>query len=165
MRKINMKKQIVQLLTVLAIAGTFAIAVAAQTKSDNQNSETERSRCRENTIGGSYGTNITGTFIIPPPPGSTNPPTVIPLASVGRLTFDGVGNMWGKSTDSFGGEVTRYTATGTYTVARDCTGTLTINLSNGFVLANDIVIVDGGKEIYMIQTNPGAVITGIIKRQ
>ena len=163
MKKLNLKKQLVKLFTVLAIAGAFTLSAAAQTES-KQKTAPELRRCSEHTIGGSYGHNITGTFFLPPAPGSTNP-TPIPLASVGRMTFDGVGNVSGKDTNSFGGGVTRYPLNGTYTVERDCTGTLTLTLPDGFVITNDFIIVDGGKEIFLIQTNPGTVITGVLKQQ
>lgn len=165
MKKLNLKKQFVRLFAVLTIAGTFAIAIAAQTKIENQKFASETGRCRENTLNGSYGTNITGTFVIPSAPGSTNPPTIVPLASVGLLTFNGAGNVSGNDTNSFGGDVTRYSVTGVYTVNRDCTGTLNINLPNGFVITNDIVIVEEGKQINLIQTNPGTIVTGVLKRQ
>lgn len=164
MKKLNLKKQLVKLFMVLAIAGTFALSAAAQTASVKSGYAIQLRRCSENTIGGSYGSNITGTFFLPPALGSTNPTPVL-LASVGRMTFDGVGNVSGKDTNSFGGDVTRYPINGTYTVDRDCTGTLTINMPNGFVLTNDFVILDEGKEINLIQTNPGTVVTGVLKRQ
>lgn len=165
MKNINLKQTFAGLFAVLAIIGAMTFNAAAQNVSSNEIGANRRVRCNENTLGGSYGTNISGTFLLPPAPGSTNPPTAIPIASVGRLVFDGVGNVWGKDTNSFGGDVTRYPVSGTYTVDRDCTGTLTLNLSNGFVINNDLVIVDGGKEVFMIETNPGTVVTGVMKRQ
>lgn len=161
----NLKQTFAGLFAVLVIIGATAFIAAAQTTINNEMGANRRIRCNENTISGSYGTNITGTFLVPPAPGSTNPPTAVPFASVGRLTFDGVGNVSGRDTNSFGGDVTRNPTTGTYTVDRDCTGTLIVNLSNGFVINNDIVIVDGGKEIFLIQTNPGTIVTGVMKRQ
>lgn len=78
--------------------------------------------------------------------------------------FDGAGNFSGSDTNSFGGAVSTYPVSGTYTVERDCTGTLNVNLP-GFTITNNIVIVDEGKEILVIQTNPGTVVTGTMKRQ
>lgn len=121
-------------------------------------------RCSVRTIRGSYGSNITGAFILPPA-GSTQPPTSVPIASVSRLVFDGAGNVSGTDTNSFGGAVSTNAVTGTYTVNEDCTGTLDVTFPNGFTVANNTVIVDGGREISLIQTNPGAVITGVLKRQ
>lgn len=122
-------------------------------------------RCNLRTISGSYGSNITGTFFLPPPSGSSAPPTGVPLASVGRLVFDGIGTVSGTDTNSFGGTISVNNATGTYTVNDDCTGTLNVTFPNGFTITNNLVIVDGGKEFFVIQTNPGTVITGVFKRQ
>jgi hypothetical protein len=122
-------------------------------------------RCSPRTIRGSYGSHIKGTFILPPPAGSTQPPASVPLASVGRLVFDGVGAVSGTDTNSFGGTISTSAITGTYAVNEDCTGTLDVTFPTGFTVTNDIVIVDGGREIAFIQTNPGALVTGVFKRQ
>lgn len=111
-----------------------------------------------NTLRGGYGFNGTGLFFVAP--------TVsVPNAAVGRLVFDGAGNVTGNITNSFNGEIFRLPSNGTYTVNADCTGTLNITLLNGFVITNDIVIVDEGKEVDVIQTNPGTAFTAVLKRQ
>ncbi len=157
MKKINLKQMSQKLFAVLAIIGATTFIAVAQ---DN-NSTTEKTiaagRCGENTLRGGYGTHLSGTFFVSP----TMP---VPLASVGRLVFDGAGNFSGSDTNSFGGTVSTYPVSGTYTVERDCTGTLNVNLP-GFTITNNIVIVDEGKEIFVIQTNPGTVVTGTMKRQ
>lgn len=147
MKKNNFKQQLVRLFTVLTIAGTFALTAAAQTH-----------RCNLHSLSGSYGANITGTFFLSP----TMP---VPLASVGIETFDGAGNSAGSGTTSFNGMVSSGTDSGVYTVERNCTGTLTVTFSNGFVITNNFVLVDGGKELFIIQTTTGTVISGVMKRQ
>ena len=109
-------------------------------------------RCSAQSLKGSYGYLNTGTF------------AGTPLASVGAMAFDGVGAISGNDTNSFGGSVSSNPFGGSYTVNADCSGTL--NVSFGFFTVNNkFVIVDSGKEILMIETNPGAVATGVFKRQ
>lgn len=162
MKKLNLKQNFAGLFAVLTIFGATTLTAIAQdnnVKTENLiSNDTNRIRCGEHTLRGSYGTNISGTFFLSP----TMP---IPIASVGRLVFDGVGNVSGTDSNSFGGTFSRSAVTGTYTVEGDCTGTLTVTFPNGFVITNDIVIVDSGKEVSLIQTNPGAVVTGVLKRQ
>ncbi|HSR67053.1 MAG TPA: hypothetical protein VLU25_03865 [Acidobacteriota bacterium] len=117
--------------------------------------------CSEHMLRGSYGTNITGVFLEP-----TSDPQVLvskPLASVGILTFDGLGTVWGTDTNSFNGTVQVFSVTGSFFINDDCTGSLLVNLG-GFVISNDIVVLDRGREVFLIQTTPGAVVTGVLKR-
>lgn len=151
----------IRLFAVLAIVGATTFNAAAQDNNSTIFSSGGTNRqihCNGNTLRGSYGSLITGTFFL-------SPTVPLPVASVGRLRFDGVGNVTGTDSNSFGGSFSRYPLTATYTIERDCTGTLNLTLPNGYVITNDIVIVDGGKEIFLIQTNPGTVTSGVLKRQ
>jgi hypothetical protein len=69
---------------------------------------------------GDYGYSWTGTMFL-----STGP---VPVAAVGRSSFDDAGNMWGKQTVSRGGTITEFTLKGTYTFEPDCTGTITVEV-------------------------------------
>jgi hypothetical protein len=158
MKKLKLKQNLVKLITILAFAGTVALSTDAQTKNQKSNSEPFRDRCGESTLRGGYGSNITGSFFL-------SPTAFVPIASVGRMVFDGSGNVAGTDTNSFNGAISRYPFTGTYVVNNDCTGTLEITLANGFVITNDIVIVDDGSEVNLVQTNPGTAATGVLKRQ
>ncbi len=158
MKKNNLKKQFGRLFTVLAIAGTFVLAAAAQTKSDKKELTPPLRHCNLRSITGNYGLNITGAFVL-------SPTATALLVSVGQYSFDGAGSFSGSGTTSMNGDVGFGTSSGTYTVENNCTGTLTVTFSNGFVITNNIVIVDEGKEIYIIQTTPGTVISGVAKRQ
>jgi hypothetical protein len=111
-------------------------------------------KCNLLTVKGSYGYLNTGSF------------GVVPLASVGTITFDGAGLVSGNDTNSFGGTVSSNPFTGSYTVNADCTGTVAVSFFGGaFTINNNMVIVDNGKEIFVIETNPGSVATGVFKRQ
>jgi hypothetical protein len=92
----------------------------------------------------------------------------ISAAAVGVLVFDGAGNVSGHDTTSVNGNIIRRTFSGTYTVNPDCTGSITITFITGTpgrVSASDFVIVDGGKGLLLINTNPGEVIVGSARRQ
>lgn len=113
--------------------------------------------CSTRTLNGRYGYEFFGTFFVAP----SVPLTV---ASVGTMVFDGIGGVSGYDTNSFGGDVTSYPFSGSYTLAADCSGTISIDLAGGYVIENNIVVVNEGKEIFLIQTNQGTVTHGTIKR-
>ena len=86
-----------------------------------------------------------------------------PVAAIGRITFDGNGNVVGfyKAMDkgSLSGKVTYK---GTYTVEADGTGQLIIG---GGSYGNDFVIVDGGREIFGYDTWKPRIATVVFKKQ
>ncbi len=88
-----------------------------------------------------------------------------PAAAIGRVTFDGKGNLVGfyKATDkgSLSGKVTYK---GTYAVDADGTGQLTIIVGGGSY-SNDFVIVDGGREIFGYDTWKPRIATVVFKKQ
>lgn len=50
------------------------------------------------------------------------------FAGVGEYTTDGYGNLSGVETENFNGKVCQYTATGTYELRRDGTGTVSVTI-------------------------------------
>ena len=99
---------------------------------------------------GDYGYTWTGTMFLPTGP--------VPVAAVGRPTFDDAGNMWGKQTVSRGGTITEFTLKGTYTIEPDCTGTITVEV---YTLSGSLsstatwatVTVDNMAETYATMTS------------
>jgi galactose mutarotase-like enzyme len=92
------------------------------------------------------------------------------LANVGTQTFDGKGGTTGTATVSQNGNILKVTVTGTYTVNPNCTGSMTLSLSSPSLpvtLTNHaaFAIDDNGAEVRAIQTDPGAVLTVIGRRQ
>jgi hypothetical protein len=79
---------------------------------------------------------------------------------VGVATFDGAGNFTQTDNVSINGfpAIVNRPGSGTYSVNADCTGTQTLN-TGGMLLHNTFVIV--GKQSFSVQTDPGAVITGV----
>jgi len=74
---------------------------------------------------------------------------------VGVMVFDGVGGVYASNTGNAGGVVFRDGGSKvSYTLNRDCTGTLTFVFPQGTVHW-DIVVADSGKRILGIMTDPG----------
>src|ERR1022692_1290528 len=95
--------------------------------------------CNNNLIAGNYGFNLQGTKL-----GGTGP--IGQQVGVAMTQFDGQGSFTQIDTVTVAGEVvadyTHTPATGTYTVNSDCTGTFTINFTDGrpTVIANFVVV-------------------------
>ena len=109
--------------------------------------------CSNRLITGSYGFAIQGNKL--GGQGFTGP-----QVGVAMTTFDGKGGLTQIDTVTVSGEVvadfTHTPATGTYTVNSDCTGTFTINFTDGRppITAN-FVVVEGGLEIDTVVVSAG----------
>jgi len=91
--------------------------------------------------------------------------THTPGAGIGRVVFDGRGNLTGQETISFGGLILRPAVWGTYTVNADCTGSISMNIADAGTFPFDFVLVDAGRELRMLSTNQGDVAFNVWKRQ
>jgi hypothetical protein len=119
--------------------------------------------CSLATIHGTYGVWEQGTFV-----GKIdgNPPGIL-VAIVGRVTYDGAGNLSGTWFGSFGGSVTpTLPVTGTYTVSPDCIYSDEFSPGPGLVLHHSGPIVGGGifQEVHYIYTDAGTVMSGTLKK-
>ncbi len=110
--------------------------------------------CTEASLQGTYGFATSGTRV-----------GVGPLTVVGILTFDGAGNVSGHSKGSANGELGSGTLTGTYKVNSDCTSSVTLTSEGGAEDHLELVIVNAGSEYLFIKYDPGAVVTGVGKKQ
>lgn len=111
--------------------------------------------CSNRNLHGSYGLQTAGGIV-----GVSN------LAAVGRFIFDGQGNLAGTLLVRVNGNVNTFTITGTYSVAADCTVSDTWHLSNGAVSTHASVIVDNGREYFIVNTSAEPpVISGVGKKQ
>src|SRR5262245_49502969 len=108
--------------------------------------------CSNGTLKGSWGYYRTGT--------NNNVEVAGPYAGVGIMFADGNGNAKRRQTVSFNGSYEKNTASFQYKVQSDCTGKLLTSSGNEFAF---FVIVDGGKEFYMISKN-NQTIYGVGKR-
>jgi hypothetical protein len=149
MNMINFKIQ--GFVTTLIIGSVSALTIS-DAISQKVNAQATPS-CNNATIKGSYGDKTTGSGT---DPGTT---TSLPVAGVGLIKFDGKGNFQETSAISVNGEIyTNQTSSGTYSVKQDCTVQIvSASTSSG-------VIVDGGKEIFLIALVRGQVVTSTLKR-
>jgi hypothetical protein len=90
-----------------------------------------------------------------------------PLVSVSRITFDGEGAFTTNEIGRFNGNLIQRTFTGPYTVNDDCTGFL--DFSSGLTdppheVHGNFVIVDEGREFYILDNEEGWAGTGVGKR-
>jgi hypothetical protein len=109
--------------------------------------------CNNKLIAGSYGFTVQGTKL-----GGTGP--VGPQVGVAMAQFDGNGNFSQIDTVTIDGTVvadfTHTPATGTYTVNSDCTGTFTINFTDGRPpVVTSFIVVENGTEIDAVVTSAG----------
>jgi hypothetical protein len=144
----------------LALVATLMIAGPASA----QSLPTSRS-CNNWLIRGTYGFTIDGAKLAGPP-GTP----IGPQKGVAMTAFDGHGGLSQLDAVTVNGilvsDFTHPVATGTYHVRPDCTGTFTINFTDGRPPVNaSLVVVGGGYEIDTVVTSvgpPGAEQQGII---
>jgi len=85
-------------------------------------------------------------------------------AGIGIETFDGAGNSSSEGTRSLNGQIGPHKFTGAYTVNANCTGSIRLTYPNGQVGNLNIIVTDGGREIYWIVTDSGLTISGVKKK-
>ena len=111
-------------------------------------------RCNAATVKGHYGFTFSG-FVL-----DVNGNN-LPFAGTGVSTNDGEGNSSATVNGSFNGSFQSFPYTGTYVVNPDCSGSLTSTNGNANFL---LVVVNGGKEILGMATDPGDTWTIDLKR-
>ncbi len=130
--------------SLIIFASVFVLGVAPNLQAE------ENRECTNATLEGRYAAIQHGTFF--DDRGLS--------AGVGVMTFDGKGEWSNTVTYVNGRGVNRYaTASGTYMVNSDCTG------SGGPDLEFDLVIIDGGKEVHIVIASPDRVVTWTLKKQ
>jgi hypothetical protein len=154
-----MSKQIVT-----SAAGVLLLALAALGSSYAQSNS---SGCTNGLIAGNFGFTLQGTKLAGPGPTG-------PQVGVAMTHFDGKGGLTQTDTVTIDGDVvadfTHTPATGTYAVNPDCTGTFTIDFTDGrpTVVAN-FVVVENGNEIDSVVIsaggNQGILATGSIGKR
>ena len=88
------------------------------------------------------------------------------ITATGPITFDGRGSLFATYNVNLGGMPFKGQFIGTYTVADDCTGTVTLQLPKlGISTNGSFVIVNGGQETFFTGTDDGIAITGVTKKQ
>lgn len=137
------------LTTVAALTAAAAAAVAFATSAGATHAPAGQAASRRCGLA-----TLRGTYLFEGDGWSVSGSTTTPLAFAGSERYDGSGHVQGISTSSSGGTITRHTTfTGSYTLAADCTGTLTIGTSLHFGLYASPT----GATFTYIQTDPGSV--------
>ena len=115
--------------------------------------------CSAASLIGSYGYQISGSI-----------PGTVAIAGIARVVFDGHGNLIQIGSSQI--NVVNHppvvsldqTATGTYTVNPDCTGTETLEIG-GVLHHSRFVLVDHGRRVLDTSVDPGVVLNGIGEKQ
>ena len=91
---------------------------------------------------------------------------LVPEGVTGQDVIYGNGTFDSLATISIGGSIIPGDAApGTYTVNSDCTGTLTVHMTPPVPDVHlDIFVAPDGDAYYTIQTDPGNVLAGVIRR-
>jgi len=145
----------------LVVAVSAALLVLCPTSKHGVPVVHAQSGCSVASLSGNYG------FI--QPAGSVHlsakAPSV-PWQFAGLVTFDGAGNASASYAVSINGKIyTNQTVAGPYTVNSDCTGTVAWTSGNGAGLTYNTVLVDGGNEIFAVDTSTGDTASLIAKKQ
>jgi len=144
------------------IAGRGSLVPSAQAKDKDDEDENEgscQSNCSLRSLKGCFGTTINGNLVGGPLAG--------PVAGIALQKFDGEGGLTQVDTVSINGILIANgrSATGTYTVNPDCTGTATINFPAQPPLQLSFVLDDHRKELRAVTTNPGVTTTSVGRKQ
>ena len=124
-------------------------------------------RCTDKLIAGNYAFTVQGTKLAGAGPTG-------PMVGVAMTEFDGKGGLSQIDTVTIDGEVvadwTHTRATGTYSVNSDCTGTFTINFTDGRPpVGANFVVGENGDEIDTVVIsaggNQGVLATGSIGKR
>ena len=152
------------------IAKTFTIAaVTALALGVAPTARAHDKACSNATLKGTFTHNATG-FVTSPGSMAT------PFAAVSTITYDGNGAFTESGILSLDGNIVppqtdpalvqTVTGPGTYTVNSDCSGNYTVQIPPlGLTAHGFFVIDDGGNEFQLIETDPGTVVTGVVRRQ
>ena len=128
-------------LFVFAIAVGLLVALSSTASVEGHHHK----QCSNATLNGSFGYYRAGTIL---PDGG-------PLVAVGIFTYDGDGHTFGSESVNRNGELAfDQSGTGGYQVNPDCTGSL-LNEDGGEYAR--LVVVDGGKGIYILSESGNAV--------
>lgn len=125
------------------------IALAVLTLAATPALRADEDACSTRSMKGSFGYTVRGTT-----PANTQ------FAAVGRLTFDGQGQVTTVRTLSNAGAVARNdTGAGTYSLGSGCRGSFSIVAAGLGQLQVDIIVTGRGNQLRGIVTNPGFVLT------
>ena len=144
-KELIMKRNAIGKALTLAAVTALALAVAPTARAGEKG-------CSNATLKGTFAHTASGFEIAPPAIAG-------PVAGVGTDIFDGNGGSTATATVSLNGNIIPLTATGTYKVNPDCTGTYILPGTTLF-----FVITDSGNEIQAICIDSGVVLNHTFRR-
>jgi len=143
------------------LSGVLIAAAATLVSGSSRQAAVAEDGCSNHSLRGAYGFAVEGQAFNPPGPGYHE---FAEFADAGRIVFDGGGNLNGTDTESLNGLIsTGLTFSGTYSVQTDCTGTAVI--SGGITAKLRFMLVEGGQEVNVFDTDLGLVASGQITKQ
>ena len=87
-----------------------------------------------------------------------------PIDYLAQVILSGTGKVSGSGTFDVNGMIVSATIKGTYTENSDCTGTIQMKLPQSITLIFNSIVVNGGKEILLIETDPNTVVAGSMQQ-
>jgi len=103
-----------------------ALAIAIFSVASLLPTEAQAAQCSLSSVAGTWAYTYTGTAFVPNP---------LPVAAVGQARLDSQGNFTGSQTHTLAGQTEVEDISGTYTVNRNCTGSMAVNVyRNGQLL-------------------------------
>jgi hypothetical protein len=112
--------------------------------------------CNPTKLAGPYAFQLSGSTTI-----SGSPK---PTASLGRITFDGSGNLSGTASATFGGLLLGNPVTGTYEAKADCSITWKLQDDSGALQHFSGTLSTDATRVQFRQTDPGGVQHGIMQK-
>lgn len=110
--------------------------------------------CSSATLNGDYGFMIAGK----------NLTSAVDFAFVGRFAADGAEAFHGDGVATVSGKIQRLNFTGKFAVNAGCQGTASLSFRPGLVITLEFVVVDDGREVFVLVADQGTVEFGTIKR-
>jgi len=153
-------KRIVSALLALAASATLVLVVTSW----------KHSLGPVHAQGGCSVATLTGNYAFSNP-GFTTPAkgvkgNQVPTAAVGVFAFDGAGNISASYAIAFRGTTSQgQSASGTYSVNSDCTGSISFTTGDAAGINENLVIIGGGTEFFGIVTSPTFTVTLDGKKQ
>jgi len=119
--------------------------------------QTGQTGCSTGTLTGDYVYSFNGQFY-------DDNDDVFFYSAMGHMQMDGNGGINANETVSVDGLITRRKYNGTYSVNSDCSGSMSARKpDDGTQFSADLIVVDSGKEISVIQTDDGFIVSGSAK--
>ena len=131
-------------LSAIGFAGVLALLTFSRNDLPKVQAHEASGGCSVATLNGAYGDVLRGEVL-----------NVGPIVAVGVTNFDGKGNLVADQTININGNVFQEPGTGTYTVNSNCTGIADL-VGAG---PHSFVIVDGGKQMDLMDNNSAEVLT------